>query len=449
MSKRQLHLNVNILSSGSHPAAWRAPDGRRFGYVDIEHYQETARLAERGTLDAVFLADALAIAPDPRSGPSWALDPIVTIAGMAAVTEKVGFVASVSTTFNHPYNVARIFNSLDHTTRGRIAWNIVASYDERAAPNFGLDRLPVHEDRYARAAEFTDVVTRLWDSWEDEALVGDRDSGLFADPALIHRIDHQGQHFSVQGPLQLPRSPQGRSLLVQAGGSGPGRDLGARYADAIFTVQQVFEEAAAFYLDVKARVRARGRNPDDVHILPGLSLVVASTEAEAKARKRDLDAIIGDETALKRFAGRLGVDHRELDLDKPVPPTLLGNAFKAQGSQGFADATIALARDPSLTVRQIIDRGGGAHRILAGGPEQIADTMEAWFRGGAADGFNVMFDVFPTGLRDFVDHVVPELRRRGLFRQDYEGSTLRSHYGLARPASIFSAGAAPRRAAAG
>lgn len=441
MSQRRLHINVNVLSSGSHPAAWRSPEGNPRGYVEIEHYQEIARIAERGRLDAVFLADALAVAPDLRGGPTWALDPVVTIAGMAAVTTAIGFVGSASTTFNHPYNIARTYASLDHTTRGRVAWNIVATYDERAAGNFGLDRLPSHDDRYARASEFVDVVTALWDSWEDEALVLDRTAGVFADPARVHAIDHAGPHFSVAGPLQIPRSPQGRPVLVQAGGSDQGRALGARHADAIFTVQQVLGEAQAFYADIKSRAAAFGRDPTSIKVLPGLTVIVGSTEAEARARKRELDAIVGDATALRRFAGRLGARAEDLDIDRPVPLELLDRVFTAQGSQGFGEATLALARDRSLTVRQIIDRGGGAHRIVAGGPEQIADTMQHWFESGAADGFNIMCDVFPKGLADFVDHVVPELQRRGLFRTDYADATLRGHFGLPRPSSVF---ASPR-----
>ncbi len=220
MSKKQLHINVNILSSGSHPAAWRAPDGNRFGYVQIEHYQEIARVAERGLFDAVFLSDALAIAADPRAGPTWALDPFVAIAGMAAVTRNIGFIATASTTFSHPYNIARAFSSLDHATHGRVGWNVVTTNDERAAPNFGQPNLPAHEDRYRRAGEFVDVVQALWDSWEDDALIGDRENGVFADPSKIHRIEHEGEFFSVAGPLQLP------PLAARPAASGPGRQFG-------------------------------------------------------------------------------------------------------------------------------------------------------------------------------------------------------------------------------
>lgn len=438
MPDRQLHINVNILSSGSHGASWRAPYGNPLGYVQIEHYQEIARIAERGLLDAVFLADALAIAFDPRTNPSWALDPAVIVAGMAAVTSRIGFIATASTTYSHPYNIARTFSSLDHASRGRVGWNVVTTYDERAAPNFGERSLPVHTDRYARAAEFVDVVQALWDSWEDDALILDRAAGRFADQGKIHRIDHEGAHFSVAGPLQLPRSPQGQPLLVQAGSSEQGRELAARYAEAIFSVQQDLDAAKAYYADVKHRAARHGRDPSKIAILPGLFVITASTEAEARQRRKELDEIAGEASVLARFAGQLGLDPADLDLDQPVPERLLTQIDKYMGTRGFVEATLSLARNRSLTVRDIIARGGGAHRLVVGSPEQVADTMEHWFREGAADGFNIMSDVFPSGLEAFVDNVVPELQKRGLFRREYSGTTLRDHYGLPRPVSRFS-----------
>jgi len=444
MSRKPLHLNVNILSSGSHGASWRAPEGNPLGYVQIEHYQEIARVAERGLFDAVFLADALAIAFDPRTNPSWALDPAIIVAGMAAATSRIGFIATASTTYSHPYNIARTFSSLDHTTRGRVGWNVVTTYDERAAPNFGERHLPVHADRYARAAEFVDVVQALWDSWEDDALILDRAGGRFADPSKIHAIRHEGEHFSVAGPLQIPRSPQGRPLLVQAGSSEQGRELAARYAEAIFSVQQDINEAKSYYADVKQRAARLGRDADQISILPGLFVIVAATEAEALRRRKQLDELAGEHTMLARFAGQLGLDPDDLDLDQPVPERLLPKINTYMGTRGFVEATLSLARDRSLSVREIIARGGGAHRLVVGGPEQIADTIEHWVTEGAADGFNIMSDVFPSGLAAFVDHVVPELQRRRLFRREYEGKTLRDHYGLPRPASRF---AAPRAGA--
>lgn len=441
MSKKQLHINVNVLSSGSHGASWRSADGNPLGYIQVEHYQEIARIAERGLLDAVFLADALAIAFDPRTNPSWALDPTVIVTAMAAVTKRIGFIASASTTYSHPYNIARTFSSLDHASHGRVGWNVVTTYDERAAPNFGDARLPVHADRYGRAAEFVDVVQALWDSWEDDALILDRAAGRFADAAKIHAINHEGEHFKVAGPLQIPRSPQGRPLLVQAGSSEQGRDLAARYAEAVFSVQQDIDEAKSYYSDVKRRAARYGRDPSKINILPGLFVIVAATEAEARRRRKDLDEIAGEATVLARFAGQLGLDPKDLDLDKPIPERLLPIINNYMGTRGFVEATLSLARNRSLTVRDIIARGGGAHRLVVGGPEQIADTMEHWLNEGAADGFNIMADVFPSGLAAFVDHVVPELQKRGIFRREYTGTTLRDHYGLSRPRSRYAKGA--------
>lgn len=446
MVDRQLHINVNVLGSGSHPAAWRISEGDRFGFLDISHYQRVARIAERGFLDAVFFADQVSISPDPSSGPGWGvLDPVVVVSALAAVTTQIGFIATVTTTFSHPYNVARTFASLDHVTRGRIGLNLVTTMAANAAPNFGLNTLPIHDDRYSRAAEFADVLIKLWDSWEDGALVGDVKTGRFADPGRIHAIDHVGEYFSVAGPLQLPRSPQGRPLLVQAGGSVQGREFAARYADAIFSVSQRLDEAREYYADVKSRARRFGRNPDTIAILPGITTIIGGTEAEAIARKKELDEISGasgEERALEFLARRLGVEAKDLDLDRPVPSGLLEGVKGGNGSVGFAEAALSLLKDRSLTVRQILAKGGAGHRRVVGAPEQIADTIEEWFREGAADGFNLMADVYPSGLEAFVDHVVPILQNRGIFRREYAGHDLRSHYGLARPQNAYDAAGA-------
>jgi FMN-dependent oxidoreductase (nitrilotriacetate monooxygenase family) len=439
---RQLHINLNLHSAGSHPAAWRAPEGRPLAAIDISHFQEVARLCERGLFDAVFLADILALTPDISPAPWWALDPIVIAASMSAVTERVGFILTSSTTFNYPYNLARTFLSLDHASRGRVGWNVVTSYDERSAPNFGLKKLPPPEERYAVAADFVAAVLKLWDSWEEGAVIADPKTGVWSDPARVHAVNHVGPIFSVAGPLQLPRSPQGRPLLVQAGSSARGRDFAAQYAEAIFNVQQLKSEAQSYYADLKSRASGHGRNPDLIAVLPGLSVVIGGTEAEAWARKEALDELGGIEQSVQRFARRIGIEPAALDVDRPVPEHLLegirnGAGSAAHGSQGFADALYVLARDRSLTVRQIIARGGGAHRLAVGTPEQIADTMQEWFVERAADGFNIMCDIYPSGLAAFVDQVVPELQRRGLFRTEYEGRTLRDHYGLPPPPNSF------------
>jgi FMN-dependent oxidoreductase (nitrilotriacetate monooxygenase family) len=440
---RRLHLNVNFGGAGVHPESWRSPEGRRFAAIDIDHYQEVARLAERGLLDAVFLADMLAPNADLKVAPKWALDPIVTASAMAVATTHVGFVVTISSTFNHPYNIARALLSLDHVSKGRIGLNIVTTFDNRAARNFGLKEIPTHDDRYARAADFIEVVLKLWDSWEDDALLADTTAGIWGDAARIHAIDHRGPYYSVAGPLQVPRSPQGRPVLLQAGSSPQGRVLGAQYAEAIFTVQQVLSEAQAYYTDIKTRARALGRNPDGLLILPGLNPVIGGSEAEAQARRKALDDLAeANGASLNFFAKRLGVDPADLDLDKPVPEKVLAKIrddhrkIDEGSSKGFADASLAMASDHSLTVREIIDRGAG-HRRIVGTPEQIADNIETWFTGRAADGFNVNADVFPSSLAAFVDHVIPVLQRRGLYRTSYEGTTLRQHFGLPRPENSF------------
>lgn len=445
---RQLHINVNVLRSGSHQGSWRAADGRPTGYIEPDFFADVARVAERGLLDAVFFADGLSIGANPGSGPSYCLDPITVVAHMAAVTKRIGFIATCSTTFTHPYTIARAFASLDHLSRGRVGLNLVTTMYEGVAQNFGSKDLPEADQRYDRASEFADVIIALWDSWEDGALVADRESGRFADPARIHAINHEGPHFSVAGPLQIPRSPQGRPLLVQAGGSELGRNLAARYADAVFSVAQLLGEAQAYYADLKARTKRFGRDPNSIAILPGLSPIIGGTETEAKARKRELDefaGVIGDEAARDQLAARLGVEPRDLDLDKPVPETVLAKVGQWHRSVGFAQATISLLKDRSLTVREIVQLGGG-HRRVVGTPEQIADAIEHWFVEGAADGFNIMNDVYPAGLETFVDHVVPILQKRGLFRREYGAETLRGHYGLARPASIYENAEELRRA---
>lgn len=438
MAKRQLRLAVQASFPG-HPAGWRTQEGRRRPGEDVAHFQAVARAAERALLDAVFLADSPSFT-DSGEVPTRSLDPVVLVAAGALATERVGFIVTASTTFSHPYNLARQILSLDHLSAGRIGWNIVTTTDERASRNFGLATMPPKEERYAIAADFTDAVLKLWDSWEDEALVGDPGTGVWADLSRIHAVSHEGPYFSVEGPLQVPRSPQGRPVLVQAGSSPAGRDFAARYADAIFAVQTVREEAVAYYADVKERVRRFGRDPATVAILPGLSLVIGGTEAEAYARLEELDQIANDCSTLETFAHSLGVDPADLDYDQPFPERLLA---KVEGSPwlrrstGHREGRIRLLRERSLTVRQIIAQGGGGHYRFVGAPEQIADFMERWADAGAADGFNLFMDVYPSGLDAFAEAVVPILQRRGRHRTEYEGGTLRGHYGLAPPRNAF------------
>ncbi|MET0146426.1 MAG: LLM class flavin-dependent oxidoreductase [Ilumatobacteraceae bacterium] len=433
--QRQLHLNINITGVGRHPAAWRVlPDPG--AWVDVELFRTIARIAERGTLDAVFLSDRVAVQEGLETQPAQALEPTVLLTALAGATERVGLIGTASTTYSDPYNLARRFASVDHVSGGRVAWNVVTTWDPGAAGNFGLDGVPESDDRYRRADEFVDVVRKLWDSWEDDAVVGDRDTGRFVDPDKVHPIEHVGREFRVRGALNLPRSPQGRPVLVQAGSSDAGQALAARVADAVFTVQTTFDAAQTFYADVKDQARRLGRNPDHVLIFPGLYPVVGGTEAEAWRRKEELDALVDQHGELVKLARQLGVDPEALRLDRELPYELIARVpFK--GSSGFRSATVNLGRSQQLTVRQLLSRNPGAHRIAVGAPEQIADDIERWFTGRAADGFNLNTDVFPSGLEAIVEHLLPELRKRGVFRTEYRGTTLRDHLGLPRPASQY------------
>lgn len=434
---RTLHLNTNVTGTGRHPAGWRTLENPK-SITDLRFFTTIAQIAERGKLDAVFLSDALALRGHAH-GPAQSLEPTVLLTALAGVTQHIGLIGTASTTFNDPFNLARRFASVDHLSAGRVAWNAVTTYDPEAGANFSMAASPDKQERYARAEEFVDVVLKLWDSWEDDALIADQARGRYADPARVHAIAHHGRHFQVRGPLNLPRSPQGRPVLVQAGGSDAGVALAARHADAVFTAQTTFEGAQQFYRDIKARAAAHGREPDHLLVLPGLYPVVGGTLREARQRKAEMDALLDRSAELTKFAGALGVHAEDLHLDAHLPYDLVDKGNRSDVSQGFIHSTVLLARSESLTVRELLDRNPGAHRMIVGTPEIIADDIERWFAGRAADGFNLNADVFPAGLADFVDHVVPLLQRRGIFRRDYEGTTLREHYGLPRPPSRYAA----------
>jgi len=433
---RQLHLNINILHSGFVPSAWRLPEADPYAFADVRHYVRVARIAEAAKLDAVFLADNASIADQIDFRPITALEPTVLLASIAAATTHIGVIGTASTSYNEPYNIARRFATLDHVSAGRAGWNIVTTADAGSAQNFGLDAVPDHGRRYARASEFADVVKALWDSWADDAFVGDKASGVFADVSRIQPIAHRGEFFQVQGPLNLPRTPQGRPVLIQAGASADGRELAARHAEAVFSASQSFEESLAYGRELKSRAAALGRGPDAVKVLAGLTTVIAGTEAEALRRRDELVALIPWRYSLKRLAGTLGISADRLQLDRRLPDDLPLPA-QGQGNHTFFLATLAHARRHGSTERQLIHElaGGGGHRVIVGTPEQVADDIERWFRGGAADGFNLMPDALPDGLEAFTEGVVPILQRRGLFRTEYQGTTLRDHLGLARPAA--------------
>ena len=433
---RQLHLNVNILHSGFVPSAWRTPEADPRAFVDIAHYVRVAQIAEAAKFDAVFLADNASIADQIDFRPITALEPTVLLAGIAAATTHIGVIGTASTSYNEPYNIARRFATLDQLSAGRAGWNIVTTADLGSARNFGREAVPDHAQRYERAAEFTEVVKALWDSWEDDAFIGDKASGRFIDTTKVHRIDHRGKYFSVDGPFNLPRSAQGHPVLIQAGGSADGRELAARHAEAVFSASQSFDEAAAYARELKSRAAAWGRGNNAIRVLPGLTTIIGATEAEALRRRDELVDLIPWTYSLTRLAGILGISVDRLKLDERLPDdlSLPGNG---NGNHTFFNATLAQARTHGYTARQLIRAlaGGGGHRVVVGTPEQIADDIEHWFKGGAADGFNLMPDVLPGGLQDFADGVVPLLQQRGLFRTEYEGSTLREHFRLRRPVS--------------
>jgi FMN-dependent oxidoreductase (nitrilotriacetate monooxygenase family) len=432
---RQLHINVNILQAGVFGGSWRFPGTDPLSSYRLDHYLRVARKAEAALLDAVFLADGAAIRDDIRYRPTSSLEPTIVLTAIARVTERIGLIGALSSSFNDPFNVARRLATLDQLSGGRAGWNVVTTADAASARNFGLDQAVEHGLRYEIAAEFVEVVRALWRSWEPDAIVADRDRGVFADTSKIHAIDHHGPHFAVAGPLNVPRSPQGEPVIVQAGASDDGRALAARVGEVIFTAAGTRAAAQEYYQDVKSRAAAFGRRPDEIVILPGLSTVVGSTEAEARQRRELLSELVHPQYAIGRLAGQLGLPEEALTLDRPLPFDLLAEPEQADGSRTFYAIVVQTARREQLTVRQLLHRlgGGMGHRIVAGTPEQIADTMIDWVDHGAADGFNVMPDVLPEGFDDVADQVIPELQRRGRFRTAYQGTTLRQHLGLPEP----------------
>jgi FMN-dependent oxidoreductase (nitrilotriacetate monooxygenase family) len=440
IGKRTLHLNAFLMSTGHHEASWRLPESNAFANTDVKHYQRLAQIAERGKLDSIFFADSPVLFSDVGRRPAGSLEPTVLLTAIAGATERIGLIATASTTYNDPYNLARRFASVDHVSGGRAGWNVVTTAGPDAARNFGLEDQPAHSNRYARAAEFLEVAYRLWDSWEDDAALADKATGVWGDSDKVHTIDHIGKYFAVRGPLNLPRSPQGHPLIVQAGSSEDGKDLAARHAEAVFTAQQTLEDAQDFYRDLKRRTVAAGRDPATLKILPGIVPVIGSTEAEALQLERELDELIRPEYARAQLAKTLRVRPEDLPLDRQLPADL-PDVDEIEGAKSRYTLIVTLARRERLTVRQLIGRlgGGRGHRTFSGAPEQVADALETWFDAGAADGFNIMPAVLPSGLEAFVDHVVPILVQRGLFRSEYAGSTLRDHYGLPRPTTQHAA----------
>lgn len=443
--KRQLSLNAFIYPSGHHEAAWRHPASRPDRIYDVTYYQEIGRTAEAAKFDAVFFADGPALRTKVKYNAAPGLEPITLLTAIAAATTHLGLIATASTTYYEPYNLARLFSSLDHISGGRAGWNIVTTGTDLAAANFGLSEHPVHAERYSRAREFVDAVGALWDSWEDDAIILDQKSGIYADPGKIHEINYVGRHLRVRGPFNSARTPQGHPVLVQAGASNDGRSFAGQYAEAIFTAHQRLEDAQTFYTDIKKRVATFGRSPDHVKILPGISPFIGDTEAEAKALEREFNELTVPEYGLAQLQGIVGKDLRSLPLDDTVPLELFSDAGNVtDNARSRLQVVAGIVERERPTVRGLLHRLAGArgHRVFAGTPEQVADTIETWFTSGAADGFNVMPPYYPGGLEVFTETVVPILQERGLFRTEYTGTTLRDHFGLPRPESRFAGGIA-------
>jgi len=426
---RQMKMGLFLAPGGHHMAAWRHPDAYPAGF-SIDSYIAVAQLAERGCFDMMFVADVYSTTREGGRQDSFRFEPLTLLSALAMATKRIGLVATATTSFNEPYNVARKFSSLDHLSKGRAGWNIVTSSSTLEAYNFGREAHRQLSDRYRKAHEFVEVVRGLWESWEDDALLIDKQSGLFFDSGKLHQLNHDGAEFSVRGPLTLPRAPQGHPVLVQAGSSEDGKGLAAKYAEVIFTIQRELPAAQAFYADIKQRVASFGRDPAHALVMPGVMPVVGRTRQEAEDKYAQLQALIHPEAGLSGLSRTLGIDLTGVDVDGPLPPI-----DTAQLSQSRAVGMVETALRDHLSVRQVYERllVSKGHRQLIGSAMEVADSLHEWFEASGADGFNVMPAMMPNGLRDFVELVIPELQRRGVFRKAYGGVTLREHLGLPRP----------------
>ncbi len=438
MPSKQLRLGAFMRPSTIHTAAWRYPGAYADSNFNFAHLKHFARRLEEAKFDAFFMADHLAVLNMPvealkRSHTVTSFDPLTLLPALAAVTEHIGLIATASTTYDQAYHIARKFASLDHISNGRAGWNLVTTSNPDVAKNFGLEAHPEHGERYHAAREFYDVVTGLWDSFADDAFTRDVERGVFFDPEKMHVLNHKGEHFSVRGPLNVARPIQGWPVIVQAGSSDAGRQIAAETAEAVFTAPGTLADGKAFYADVKGRMKAIGRNPDHMKILPACFVVVGDSVEQARAKRAKLDSLVHYDSAIASLSIALGHDASKFDPDGPLPEIPESNQSKSG-----RERAIRLAERENLTVRQLAQRlGGYAGLAMVGTPQTIADEMEAWLSEEGSDGFNIMFPYLPAGLDDFVDKVVPELQRRGLFRKEYEGRTLRENLGLPRPENQF------------
>lgn len=431
--RRQMRLGLFLQGAGHHVAGWRHPEAES-GSENFELLRRVVQTAERAKFDMVFLADGLTSGPDAHPSMAQRFEPLTLLSALAMHTTRIGLAATASTTYSEPYHLARVFASLDRLSGGRAAWNVVTTSYDRTAANFTRGNHPDHAERYEMAGEFVDVVKGLWDSWDEDAVIRDKARGVYFDPAKVHALDHEGRFFRIKGPLNASRPPQGHPVVIQAGSSGPGQDLAARTAEVVFTAQQTLEEAQVFYRDLKGRLAKFGRAGQALHVMPGVFPVIGRTEREAREKYEQLQQWIDTSGALSLLSDRLGHDVSRYPLDGPLPELPESDQLKSR-----AKLLTDLARRENLTLRQLyyLVAGARGHRIVWGTAGQVADALEEWFTQDAADGFNIMPPYFPGGLDDFVEQVVPELQRRGLFRTEYAGSTLREHLGLPRPASRY------------
>jgi alkanesulfonate monooxygenase len=439
MAQRQLKLGAFMRPASIHTGAWRYPGAWPDMNFNFDHTKEMIQTLERGRFDAFFMADHMAVLNMPmdalkRSHTNTSFEPFTLLSALSQHTSHIGLIATASTTFDAPYHIARRFASLDHLSGGRAGWNVVTTSNPDAALNFGLEEHMDHHERYARAKEFYEVVTGLWDSWADDAFIRDVENGIFFEPEKMHVLNHKGKYLSVKGPVNIARPPQGWPVIVQAGSSDDGRQLAAETAEAVFTAHNNIDAAREFYADIKGRMKKLGRNPDHMKILPASFVIVGESLEEAKAKRARLDSLVNYANAIASLSIALGHDASKFDPDGPLPE----NIPESNASKSGRARAIEMARRENLTVRQLAQRlGGYSGSALMGTPQMIADEMEKWLMTDASDGFTIMFPYQPGGVTDFVDKVVPELQKRGIFRTEYEGRTLRENLGLPRPENQF------------
>ncbi|WP_312936381.1 LLM class flavin-dependent oxidoreductase [Pseudomonas sp.] len=434
-ASRQLRLGLFVQALGHHVSGWRA-DGAQGSPTDIDWFTWIAQTAEQGKFDMFFVGDALATSVHRLPSTMSRLEPLTLLSALAVQTRHIGLAATASTTFDEPFHLARALCSVDHISHGRAAWNVVTSFSADAARNFSREDLPSHADRYEVAREFLDVAFQLWDGWEEGAIVRDKATGQYSDEARIHAANHKGKHFQVQGPLNIARSPQGRPVIIEAGSSPAGQQLAAQTAEVVFTAAASLEEGQAFYRSQKQFVREAGRHPDHLLILPGVMPIVGRTREQAQAVWDQLNELVDIDNGIEQLSARFGTDMSVYPLDGPVP-----EIKPTEGSQSRVKLLTELAARENLTLRQLaaVAAGSRGHRVIVGTAEDIADDFQHWLEQGGADGFNIMPAVLPDQLQLFVDLVIPELQRRGLFRTEYQYATLRENLGLPAVTDNFSA----------